>query len=134
MATRSRSRKARTTNALQPVRQTLRRLEQEGSRLVARARKDATRYLSAGQQRALVNLVRQARRLGADVEKRIRRSRREFETRAEKVVARMERRAALAMGATIKHLNLVTQADLRLIEERVARLESRNALGEQPVL
>jgi len=82
MPTRSKSRNLRAGTALRPVRQTLRRLEREGSRLVARARAEAARYLSASQQRALGSLMKQARRLGTDVERRMQRGLRAFEMAA----------------------------------------------------
>jgi hypothetical protein len=132
MPTRTKSRKTGAGRALQPVRQTLRRLEQEGVRLVARARADAARYLTASQQRALGDLMKQARRLGVDVERRMKHRRREFETRAEKIVAEVERRAARALSSTIKRLKLATQADVRRIEERLARLESRSERADSP--
>ena len=133
MPTRSKSRNLRAGTALRPVRQTIRRLEREGSRLVARARAEAARYLSASQQRALGSLMKQARRLGIDVERRMQRGWRAFEARAEKVLGRVEHRAARALSATMKRLDLVTRADLRGIEERVARLEARSA-GAEPAV
>ena len=133
MPTRSKSRNLRAGTALRPVRQTIRRLEREGSRLVARARAEAARYLSASQQRALGSLMKQARRLGIDIERRMQRGWRAFEARAEKVLGRVEHRAARALSATMKRLDLVTRADLRGIEERVARLEARSA-GAEPAV
>ena len=133
MPTRSKSRNLRAGTALRPVRQTLRRLEREGSRLVARARAEAARYLSASQERALGSLMKQARRLGTDIERRMQRGLRAFEGRAEKVLTRVEHRAARALSATMKRLDLVTRADLRGIEERLARLEARSA-GAEPVV
>src|SRR5207244_1920030 len=99
MPTRSKSRNLRAGTALRPVRQTLRRLEREGSRLVARARAEAARYLSASQDRALGSLMKQARRLGTDIERRMQRGLRAFEGRAEKVLTRVEHRAARALSA-----------------------------------
>ena len=133
MPTRSKSRNLRAGTALRPVRQTLRRLEREGSRLVARARAEAARYLSASQERALGSLMKQARRLGTDIERRMQRGLRAFEGRAEKVLTRVEHRAARALSATMKRLDLVTRADLRGIEERLARLEARSA-GAEPAV
>ena len=133
MPTRSKSRNLRTGTALRPVRQTLRRLEREGSRLVARARAEAARYLSTSQQRALGSLMKQARRLGIDIERRMQRGLRAFEGRAEKVLTRVEHRAARALSATMKRLDLATRADLRGIEERLARLEARSA-GAEPAV
>jgi len=115
------------------VRRTLQRLEREGVRLVARARTEAARYLSVSQQRALGSQTKQARRLGIDVERRMQRGWRAFEARAEKVLGRVEHRAARALSATMKRLDLVTRADLRGIEERVARLEARSA-GAEPAV
>ena len=117
---------------LRPVRETLRRLEEEGARLVARARKDAGRYLTARQQRALADLMKHARRLGTDVERRMKRGRHELAARAEKLIDVMERRAARTLTATMKRLSLATQADLRRIEERLARLESRTEHADSP--
>jgi len=62
MPTRRKSPKPRAGKGLRPVRRTLRRLEREGSRLVALARTEAARYLSESQQSALVSLMMQARR------------------------------------------------------------------------
>jgi len=131
MPTRRKSPKPRAGQGLRPVRRTLRRLEREGSRLVARARAEAARYLSASQQRALGSLMKQARRLGTDVERRMQRGLRAFEARAE--LTRVEHRAARALSATMKRLDLATRADLRGIEERLARLEARSA-GAEPVV
>jgi len=100
---------------------------------VARARAEAARYLSASQQRALGSLMKQARRLGTDVERRMQRGLRAFEARAEKVLTRVEHRAARALSATMKRLDLATRADLRGIEERLARLEARSA-GAEPAV
>ena len=131
MPTRRKSPKPRAGRALRPVRRTLRRLEREGSSLVALARTEAARYLTASQQRALGSLIKQARRLGIDIERRMQRGRRAFEARAEKVLTRVEHRAARALSATMKRLNLATRADLRGLEERLARLEARRA-GAEP--
>ena len=131
MPKRRKTSKPRAGQGLQPLRQTLRRLERERSRLVARARTEATRYLSASQQQALGGLMKQARRLRTDIERRMQRGRRAFEARAEKLLARVEHRAARALSATMKRLNLVTRADLRGIEERLARLEGRRAGAER---
>ena len=133
MPTRTKSRTPRAGQGLRPVGQTLRRLEREGSRLVARARAEAARYLSASQQRALGSLMKQARRLGIDIERRMQRGLRAFEARAEKVLTRVEHRAARALSATMKRLDLATRADLRGIEERLARLEARSA-GAEPAV
>jgi len=100
---------------------------------VARARTEAARYLTTSRQRALGSLMKQARRLRTDIERRMKRGRREFEARAEKVLTRVEHRAARALSATMKRLNLVTRADLRGIEERLARLEARSA-GAEPAV
>jgi hypothetical protein len=126
MPKRTKTRKPRAGQGLQPVRQTLRRLERERSRLVERARTEAARYLSASQQRALGGLMKQARRLRTDIERRMQRGLRAFEERAEKLLSRVEHRAARALSATMKRLNLVTRADLRGIEERLTRLEARS--------
>ncbi len=133
MPTRRKSPKRRAGKGLRPVRRTLRRLEREGSSLVARARTEAARYLTASQQRALGSLMKQARRLGIDIERRMQRGLRVFEARAEKVLTRVEHRAARALSATMKRLNLATRADLRGIEERLARLEARSA-GAEPAV
>ena len=133
MPTRRKSPKRRAGKGLRPVRRTLRRLEREGSSLVARARTEAARYLTASQQRALGSLMKQARRLGIDIERRMQRGLRVFEARAEKVLTRVEHRAARALSATMKRLNLATRADLRGIEERLAQLEARSA-GAEPAV
>ena len=133
MPTPRKSPKPRVRKALRPVRRTLRRLEREGSSLVALARTEAGRYLTASQQRALGSLMKQARRLGIDIERRMQRGRRAFEARGEKVLTRVEHRAARALSATMKRLNLATRADLRGIEERLARLEARSA-GAEPAV
>ena len=133
MPTRRKSPKPRAGQGLRPVRRTLRRLEREGSRLVALARTEAARYLSASQQRALGSLMKQARRLGIDIERRMQRGLRAFEGRAEKVLTRVEHRAARALSATMKRLDLVTRADLRGLEERLARLEARST-GAEPAV
>jgi DNA anti-recombination protein RmuC len=132
MPTRRKSRKTRAGKGLQPLRQTLRRLERERSRLVARARTEAARYLTTSQQRALGGLMQQARRLRTDIERRVQRGRRAFEARAEKLLSRVEHRAARALSATMKRLDLPTRADLRGIEERLARLEAKKAGAEPP--
>src|SRR5947199_7671310 len=133
MATRTKSRKPPAGKGLQPERRTLQRMEREGVRLVARARAEAARYLSASQQRALGSLMKQARRLGIDIERRMQRGLRAFEARAEKVLTRVEHRAARALSATMKRLDLATRADLRGIEERLTRLAARRAGAEAAV-
>src|SRR2546430_15875281 len=111
MPTRRKSPKPRAGKALRPVRQTLWRLEREGSRLVALARTEAARYLSASQQRALGSLMKQARRMGTDIERRMQRGRRAFKARAEKVLTRVEHRAARAPSAPLKPLDPAARAD-----------------------
>src|SRR5207249_12312051 len=101
MPARRKSRKTPAGKGLQPLRQTLRLLVRERSRLVARARTEAARYLTTSRQRALGSLMKQARRLRTDIERRMKRGRREFEARAEKVLTRVEHRAVRALSATM---------------------------------
>ena len=133
MPKRRKARKTRAERGLRPVWQTLQRSEREAVRLVALARTQTARYLTARQQRALGSLMKQARRLRTDIERRMKRGRREFEARAEKVLSRVEHRAARALSATMKRLNLATRADLRGIEERLTRLEARRG-GAEPAV
>jgi len=97
--------------------------------LLARVRKDAGKYLASHQQRALVLLVRRAQGLGADVERRIRRGRRQLEARAERILAEVERRAARA----VERLSLATRSDVerleRRLDARLAEIEAKLAGG-----
>jgi hypothetical protein len=128
MARKTRRKKARSRSgkdALAQVRRALGRIEREGAALVKRVRRDANRYVSGNRQQALAALVKQGRKLGKDLEKRVRTNRRDVEQRAEQAIARLEKRLEAGLAATAKRLMLATQADIARLERRVAALEER---------
>ena len=85
------------------------------------------------ERQAVGTLVKQARDLRADIERRVIRRGREIERRTESVLARVERRISELVSTTAKRLSLATQADVVRLQRQIADLE-RRLRGPVPTL
>jgi vacuolar-type H+-ATPase subunit E/Vma4 len=95
--------KAKSSAPLVEVRTAVRRLQSEGERLVARARRDAQALLTRGRGE-IVRDVRQVRR--------------DLQVRAERALRTLEKRI-------VKELHAATEERVATLEKRVGRLEAQ---------
>jgi hypothetical protein len=119
---------ARTARRKTPVRragQILGALERRGTSLLVRAEKRATRYMSPAQRRAVRDLRKHATGLRADIGQFLRHSRQALQKRAERVLERLDPRAARMLRKTLGSFRFVTEADLGRLELRLVRIERR---------
>jgi hypothetical protein len=107
------------------TRQVLSALERRGTSLLVRAENRATRYMSAPQRRAIRDLRKHATGLRAEIGQFLRHSGEALEKRAERVLARVDLRAARILRRTFGGFQIVKQADLRRVQLRLGRIERR---------
>jgi hypothetical protein len=81
--------------------------------------------MSAAQRRAVRDLRKHATGLRADIGQFLRSSRHALEKRAERVLARLDPRAAGMLRKTLGGFRFVTEADLQRLEFRLGRIERR---------
>jgi hypothetical protein len=109
------------------VRQSVKRMQAEGERLVGRLRHDA-RNLFVGERngRATVtSALTDVRKLRADVRKRAEQALKEIGSRRERVVATVEDQLARLTELTVKRLRLATHEELEGAVKRISDLERR---------
>ena len=103
------------------VQESLKGLQAEGEKLVARVRKEAGKLVSKDQQKAIDNLLSQAKALRTDLQKRTEKALKTVEARAEKVYSQVEKR----VEPLVRRLTLPTRHDLELLSKRLASLEKK---------
>jgi polyhydroxyalkanoate synthesis regulator phasin len=123
----AKKRTVKASGGLDKARQAFGRLEQHGVKLIARARKDVTQYLTSNQRRVVRDLSAQAKKVRTDIQKRVQRSGHDLEARAERLLKQADKRSQDVAHRTLKSLNLATAADVTRLEGRVATLEGQLA-------
>ena len=109
------------------VRQSVKRMQEEGERLVGRLRHDARSFFVAQRNgRATVtSALTDVTKLRADVQQRAERALKEIGSRRERVVATVEEQLARLTELTVKRLRLATHEELQGAVKRISDLERR---------
>jgi hypothetical protein len=81
--------------------------------------------MSPAQRRAIRDLRKHATGLRAEIGQFLRHSGQALGKRAERVLARVDHRAARTLRRTFAGFQIVTQADLRRVQQRLGRIERR---------
>ena len=103
------------------VQQSLKGLQTEGEKLIARVRKEASKLVSKDQRKAIDGLLSQAKSIRNDLQKRTEKALKTLETRAEKAYTQVEKR----VEPLVRRLTLPTRHDLELLSKRLATLERK---------
>ena len=108
------------------VRQSVKRMQAEGERLVGRLRHDARSFFVAQSNgRPTVSALTDVSKLRADVRQRAERALKEIGSRRERVVATVEEQLARLTELTVKRLRLATHEELEGAVKRISDLERR---------
>ena len=121
---------AQTTAARLPlfedVRQSVKRMQAEGERLVGRIRHDARSLFGERNGKGTVtSALTDVRKLRVDVQARAQQALKEIGSRRERVVATVEEQLARLTELTVKRLRLATHEELQTAVKRIADLERR---------
>ena len=110
---------------LAQVQESLKELQAEGEKLVARVRKEAGKLISKDQRKVLDSLVSQAQAIRVDIQKRTEKALQTIESRAEKIYARVESEAKKRIDPLVRRLPLPTKHDVELLAKRLTALEKK---------
>jgi hypothetical protein len=124
-------RMAQTTTSRLPlfedVRQSVKRMQAEGERLVGRIRHDARTFFTAQRngRGPVTSALTDVSKLRADVRRRAERALKEIGSRRERVLATVEEQLARLTELTVKRLRLATHEELEGAVKRISDLERR---------
>lgn len=109
------------------VRQSVKRMQEEGERLVGRIRHDARSFFVAQRngRGTVTSALTDVSKLRADVRQRAERALKEIGSRRERVVATVEEQLARLTELTVKRLRLATHEELEGAMKRIVDLEQR---------
>jgi len=113
--------KTATFPRLAQVQESLKGLQSEGEKLLARVRKEAGKLVSKDQRKAIDSLVAQAKSIRNDIQKRTEKALKTLEARAEKVYARVEKQ----VEPLVRRLSLPTKHEVELLAKRLGSLEKK---------
>jgi polyhydroxyalkanoate synthesis regulator phasin len=122
---------ARSRLALSEVRASVKRMQTEGEKLVARIRRDAKTFATRSRQENIDGLLKDARRVQTDVRKRVESALKELDEQRTRIVASLEEQVTKLIETVVGRLNLAKQDDVAELRSRIAELERRvDALGK----
>jgi polyhydroxyalkanoate synthesis regulator phasin len=107
------------------VQDAVRSLQDEGEKLLARVRKEAGKFVSKDQRKAIEGLLSQAKAVRTDIQKRTEKAIKTLETRAEKTLSRIEAEARKRIEPIVRRLSLPSKHDLELLAKRLSALEKK---------
>ena len=109
------------------VRQSVKRMQAEGERLVGRLRHDARTFFVAQRngRPTVTSTLTDVSKLRADVRQRAERALKEIGSRRERVVATVEEQLSRLTELTVKRLRLATHEEIEGAVKRIADLERR---------
>jgi polyhydroxyalkanoate synthesis regulator phasin len=110
---------------LAQAQESLKGLQEEAEKLIARVGKEAGRLISKDQRKVLDSLVSQAQSIRADIQKRTEKALQAIESRAGKVYARVESETRKRIDALVRRLPLATKHDVELLAKRLTALEKK---------
>jgi polyhydroxyalkanoate synthesis regulator phasin len=122
---------ARSRLALSEMRASVKRMQTEGEKLVARIRRDATTFATRSRRENIDGLLKDARRVQTDVRKRVESALKELDEQRTRIVASLEEQVTKLIEGVVARLNVAKQDDVVELRRRVAELERRlNALDK----
>jgi polyhydroxyalkanoate synthesis regulator phasin len=110
---------------LAQVQESLKVLQAEGEKLVARVRKEAGKLISKDQRKLFDSLVSQAQAIRVDIQKRTDKALKTIESRTEKVYARVESEAKKRIDPLVRRLTVATRHDIEILAKRLTALEKK---------
>ena len=118
--------------SMDEVREQVKKMQNEGERLVARIRRDARGLLSPSRQEVINNLVADVRKLQADLRQRAETTLKDLDTRRAKLRATVEEQVTRVVETVVKRLNLASTDDLGNLRRRIDALEKQvNVLARE---
>ena len=117
--------KTATFPRLAQVQESLKGLQNEGEKLIARMRKEAGKLVSKDQRKAFDSFLAQAKSIRTDLQKRTEKALKTIETRAEKVYAQIESETRKRFDPLVRRLPLPTKHEVELLGKRLTSLEKK---------
>jgi len=116
---------ARSRLGLNEVRASVKRMQAEGEKLVARIRRDAKTFAARSRQESLDGLLKDARRVQHDVRRRVESALKELDEQRTRILSSLEEQVSKLIEGVIARLNVAKQADVEALRGRIAELERR---------
>jgi hypothetical protein len=107
------------------VRASMKRMQSEGEKLVARLRRDARALSDRSRRDAVTSLLNDARRLRTDLRKRAEKAIRDLEARRARIVTTLEQQVTSIAESVVGRLNVATRDDVAELRRRIADVERR---------
>ncbi|MBI2963802.1 MAG: phasin family protein [Deltaproteobacteria bacterium] len=117
--------KTATFPRLARLQESIRSVQAEGEKLLARLRKDAGKLVSRDQRKVLEALVDQARAIRSDIQKRTEKALRAIEARGKKLLSQIEARTKKGVGPLVRRLSLPSKDEVERLARRLSALEKR---------
>ena len=122
---------ARAQISFKDVRASVKRMQNEGEKLVTRLRRDA-RALTSRSRKDVNTLLTDVRRLQTDLRKRATAAIEELETRRARIVSTLEEQVTRIVERVAGGLNVASKDDVAELRKRMAELERRlDALAKE---
>ena len=122
---------ARAQISFKDVRASVKRMQNEGEKLVTRLRRDA-RALTSRSRKDVNTLLGDVRRLQTDLRKRATAAIEELETRRARIVSTLEEQVTRIVERVAGGLNVASKDDVAELRKRMAELERRlDALAKE---
>lgn len=116
---------AKSRLALSEVRASVKRMQTEGEKLVARIRRDAKTFATRSRQENLDGLLKDARRVQNDVRKRVESALKDLDEQRTRIVSSLEEQATKLIETVVARLKLAKQDEVAQLRSRVEELERR---------
>ena len=110
---------------LKELRESMKRMQNEGERLVGRIRRDAGALAARGRREAVAGLLSDAQRIQRDLRLRAEATVRVLEARRARITASLEAQASRLVERVVKRLNVLTQDEGEELRQRLTDLERR---------
>lgn len=107
------------------VQDSIRGLQAEGEKLLARVRKEAGKLVSKDQRKAIDSLLAQAKSIRNDVQRRTEKALKTLEARAEKIYGQIESQAKKRIEPLVRRLSLPTKREVEQLAKRLSSLEKK---------
>lgn len=118
--------------SMDDVRAQVKRMQNEGERLVARLRRDAKGLLSSTRQQVVTDLLADARKLQMDVRKRVDAALKDLDVRRSRLLAEVEEQATKLVETLVKRLRVASAEDIGSLRTRIDALEKQvHQLGRE---
>jgi polyhydroxyalkanoate synthesis regulator phasin len=120
---------ASSSQVLETLQQSLRRLQQEADATLSRTTKRAEQIAARNRPRAVGRLVDEAQRVGVDLQERAARTTKTLESQAERWLGALEKQATKRLKPLLERLDLPTRQELNALTKRLAELERKVSRG-----